>query len=106
MMSSISKAEQGKPKVNSEGAALNDAQCLELRKLLHELSNVTTGMLISAGLLERLLTGDARHRYCEQINQAGERTAVLVREARALLRPAEPPKVLRTVLVQSGEDNQ
>jgi signal transduction histidine kinase len=64
-------------------------QCLELRKLMHELSNVTTGMLISAGLLTRLLAGDERSRYCERINEAGERTAVLIRQARALLHPEQ-----------------
>jgi signal transduction histidine kinase len=54
---------------------------------MHELSNVTTGMLISAGLLARLLADDERRHYCERINEAGERTAALVREARALLHP-------------------
>ena len=54
---------------------------------MHELSNVTTGILISSGLLAQLLTGDKRRRYCEQINEAGERSAALVRQARALLHP-------------------
>jgi signal transduction histidine kinase len=56
---------------------------------MHELSNVTTGILISSGLLTQLLAGDERRRYCEQINQAGERSATLVREVRALLHPEE-----------------
>ncbi len=68
---------------------LTPVQCLELRKLIHELSNSTTGMLISSGLLAQLLAGDERRRYCEQINEAGERTASLVREVRALLHPEE-----------------
>ena len=69
---------------NSKGAELNEERCLELRKLTHELSNVTTGILISSGLLAQLLAGDERRRYCEQINEAGERTAALVRrDARA-----------------------
>ena len=56
---------------------------------MHELSNVTTGILISSGLLAQLLVDDERHRYCELINQAGERSASLVREVRALLHPEE-----------------
>jgi signal transduction histidine kinase len=75
--------------MNSETMGLNPVRCLELRKLMHELSNVTTGILISSGLLAQLLAGDERRRYCEQINEAGERTAVLVREAHALLNPEE-----------------
>jgi hypothetical protein len=44
---------------------------------------------MSSGLLTKLLAGDQRCRYSEQINQAGERTATLVRQARALLHPEE-----------------
>jgi signal transduction histidine kinase len=59
---------------------------LELRRIVHELSNVTTGVLISAGLLSELLQqDDPRHRYSEEIREAGERSAALLREARALL---------------------
>ena len=75
--------------MNSEIVVLNQVQCLELRKLIHELNNTTTGILISSGLLTQLLAGDQRCRYSEQINQAGERTATLVREVRALLHPEE-----------------
>lgn len=78
-------------KLNLDTAGLNDVRCLELRKLMHELSNVTTGILISSGLLAQLLIDDKRIRYCEQINEAGERSAVLVRQARALLHPEEHP---------------
>ena len=75
--------------MSAKRAGVNQVRCLELRKLVHELNNVTTGILISAGLLTQLLAGDARRRYSEQINQAGERTATLLREARALLHPEE-----------------
>ncbi len=74
-------------KLNSETAGLNQVRCLELRKLMHELSSITTGILISSGLLAQLHAGDKHRRYCEQINEAGERTAALVRQARALLYP-------------------
>jgi hypothetical protein len=55
-------------------------------------------MLISAGLLAQLLAGDMRCRYCEQISEAGERTAVLVREARALLHPEEQAQASISVI--------
>jgi nitrogen-specific signal transduction histidine kinase len=71
--------------MNAKSVELNEERCLALRKLAHELSNVTTGMLMAAGLLRESLAGDARCHYCEQINEAGERTAALVREVRALL---------------------
>ena len=54
---------------NSKDVELNEGRCSELRKLVHELSNVTTGMLISSGLLRQSLAGDERGRYCEQINR-------------------------------------
>jgi signal transduction histidine kinase len=85
----IPQSRTGKCSLSSEIAFLNQVRCLELRKLVHELSNVTTGILISSGLLTKLLAGDQRCRYSEQINQAGERTATLVRQARALLHPEE-----------------
>jgi signal transduction histidine kinase len=66
---------------------LNEERCSELRKLAHELSNVTTGMLMAVGLLRQTLAGDVRGRYCEQIAEAGERTASLVHEMRTLLYP-------------------
>ena len=72
-------------RLNSQPMDLNAARCLELRRLMHELSNITTGILISSGLLAQLLSGDDRCRYCQQINEAGERTATLIRRARSLL---------------------
>jgi signal transduction histidine kinase len=71
--------------IDAKRVKLTQERCLALRKLAHELSNVTTGMLMAAGLLRQLLAGDERRRYCEQINEAGERTAALVREVHALL---------------------
>ena len=68
---------------------LNQACCLELRKIMHEMSSITTGMLLSAGLLSEALRPDSRCRYSEQIREAGERSAALVREARALLYRAQ-----------------
>jgi len=50
---------------------MNQVRCLELRQLMHELSNVTTGMLISSGLLSRLLAGDERCPKPDEIRNAG-----------------------------------
>lgn len=71
--------------LNSPLAA--EERCLQLRRILHELSNLTTGVLISTGLLTQFLRGDERQRYVENIADAGERSAALLREARALLHP-------------------
>ena len=80
-----SKRQTVDSKSTARDTGLSGERCLELRKLTHELSNVTTGMLMASGLLAQALAGDGRLRYCEQINEAGERTAALVREVRALL---------------------
>lgn len=60
-----------------------------LRSILHDLSNVMTGVLISGGLLRLALHGDSRDRHAEEVCEAGERGAALVREARTLLIPLE-----------------
>ncbi len=83
-----SKRQAVNSKRTTRDAGLNGERCLELRKLTHELSNAATGMLMASGLLAQALAGDGRLRYCEQINEAGERTAALVRELRALLQTA------------------
>ena len=83
---------------NSKDVELNEERCSELRKLAHELGNVTTGMLLAAGLLRQTLAGDARGRYCEQITEAGERSAALVREMRTLLHPEREQWVARSAM--------
>ncbi|HEX6879007.1 MAG TPA: hypothetical protein VF135_01470 [Terriglobales bacterium] len=55
-----------------------------LRVILHDLSNLLTGMLISGGLLRQRLRGDSRERYADDICEGGERAAELIREARQL----------------------
>jgi signal transduction histidine kinase len=58
----------------------------DLRHALHELSNIMTGLLMNTGLLSIALRGnDKLRRYAEDIAQAGERGAALVREARNLV---------------------
>jgi len=83
-----SKRQAVDSKSTASDTGLNRERWLELRELTHELSNVTTGMLMASGLLALALAGDRRLRYREQINEAGERTAALVREVRALLQTA------------------
>ena len=63
----------------------SEDRCKQLRKILHELSNLTTAVLISTGLLAKLLRGDQQQRYADNIADAGERSAALLRQARALL---------------------
>jgi hypothetical protein len=73
----------------------------DLRHVLHELSNTMTGLLMNTGLLSIALRGnDKLRRYAEDIAAAGERGAVLVREARNLVNHgtsrenSEPPVTL------------
>ena len=70
---------------NSKQHILQPGQYERLRQILHELSNVSAGLLISAGLLTRSLPLGGLRTYCEQISEAAERSAALVREARSLL---------------------
>jgi nitrogen-specific signal transduction histidine kinase len=66
---------------------LQQEEYLRLRRIIHELGNVSTGLLISAGLLEQSSPPEQLRRYCERITEAAERSAALVREARKLLGP-------------------
>ena len=59
-----------------------------LRSILHELSNVITGVLMSGGLLRLALRGDDREHHAMDVCDGGERGAALVREARGLVTPS------------------
>ncbi|WP_041855809.1 hypothetical protein [Candidatus Korobacter versatilis] len=54
-----------------------------IRRRLHDLSNVLTGLLITAGLLKNFvpLTGNGG-RYADDLEASAERAAVLVNEVR------------------------
>jgi len=57
-----------------------------LRRVLHDLSNTMTGLLMNAGLLNITLRGnDKLRRYAEEIAAAGEHSAMLVKEARNMV---------------------
>lgn len=93
---------------------------LDIRRMLHDLSNVLTGLLITAGLLKSFvpLSGNGE-RYAGDIESSAERAAELVSEVRGAVhqlqamvqpsdnRPLNSTKVcdLRPSLGQeSGED--
>lgn len=73
---------------DKQSAKVVDTQ--ELRKILHELANLFTAILITSGLLQ-MKSGDAEccERYSRELLETGERGAVLVREARSILIPPE-----------------
>jgi hypothetical protein len=68
---------------------VTDGEQERLRTILHDLSNVMTGVLMSGGLLRLALRGDDREYHALDVCEGGERGAALVREARGLLTPPE-----------------
>jgi hypothetical protein len=77
------------PITSSPGVATSEAQVVEIlrvRRMLHELSNVLTGVLITAGLLKNFvpLTGNGG-RYASDLEASAERAAGLVTEVRACI---------------------
>lgn len=61
----------------------------QLQRILHDLSNLLTGIMVTGGLLQLGLQGDRRQHYAAEICEGSERGATLVREARALLTDPE-----------------
>jgi hypothetical protein len=78
---------------------LSDVEVRELRQVLHDLSSVFTGILVSGGLMNMALAGDKRERYATEICEGAERGAALVRRARSVLTAPEQriENVARTV---------
>ena len=68
---------------------MTDAEQEQLRSILHDLSNVMTGVLMSGGLLRLALRGDGREHHALDVCDRGERGAALVRQARRLVTPPE-----------------
>lgn len=66
---------------------MTDGEQEKLRSILHDLSNVMTGVLMSGGLLRLALRGDGREHHATDVCDGGERGAALVREARGLVTP-------------------
>jgi hypothetical protein len=66
-----------------EGALEAGDPILEIRRQLHDLSNVLTGLLITAGLLKNLLPPtESGGRYANDMEDSAERAAELVAEVR------------------------
>lgn len=65
------------------GNAESLAAVMGIRRQLHDLSNVLTGLLITAGLLKHFvpLTGNGG-RYADDIEASAERSAALVSDVR------------------------
>ncbi len=68
---------------------MTDGEQEKLRSILHDLSNVMTGVLMSGGLLRLALRGDGREHNATDVCDGGERGAALVREARSLVTPPD-----------------
>lgn len=68
---------------------VNDDERDKLQFILHELSNLLTGVLVAGGLLQHALKGDPREHYAREVTEGSERCAALVREGRNLLTPPE-----------------
>lgn len=68
---------------------MTDGEQEQLRSILHDLSNVMTGVLMSGGLLRLALRGDGREHHALDVCDGGERGAALVRQARGLVTPSE-----------------
>lgn len=64
---------------------MEDPMSEQLRHVMHELSNLLTGIMVTGGLLQMSLQGDRRQHYAAEICEGSERSASLVREARAML---------------------
>jgi hypothetical protein len=70
-------------------AIVTEREQERLRSILHDLSNVMTGVLMSGGLLHLALRGDDREHHAVDVCDGGERGAALAREARSLVTPPE-----------------
>ncbi len=58
-------------------------EVMEIRRLLHELNNVLTGLLITSGLLKSAVPlVRSSERYLRDVEQCSERAGQLVRQVR------------------------
>lgn len=64
---------------------LGDAEVKAIRKRLHDLANVFTGVMIAGGLLAQCLEDSALLGYAGDICEGSERGCALVREIRSQL---------------------
>ena len=64
---------------------LDGSQVAAMRHLMHELSNILTGVMISGGLLAQYLEGNGLRRYAAGVCEGCERGGALLRELRSQL---------------------
>ena len=71
-------------------AELNYAKSQEIERVLHDLSNTLTGLLMNAGLLSLALRSNERlRRYADEIRVSATHSADLLRQARLMIDEAE-----------------
>jgi hypothetical protein len=74
----------GNPELVTPGAIfLDGAEVKAIRKRLHDLANVFTGVMIAGGLLAQYLEESPLRSYASEICDGSERGCVLVREIRS-----------------------
>ena len=67
------------------GLVLDGAQAAAMRRLMHELSNVLTGVMISGGLLAQYVQENALRQYAAGVCEGCERGCEVLRELRSRL---------------------
>jgi hypothetical protein len=76
----------GSPAIANHGLVILDSSGVrDMRRRLHELANVFTGVMLSSGLLGQYLEGGSLQHYATDITEGGERGSALVRELRSQL---------------------
>jgi nitrogen-specific signal transduction histidine kinase len=86
---------------------LDSSQVQTMRRLIHELANVLTGVMISGGLLSQYLEGNALRSYASGVCEGCERGGVLVRELRSqLLAAFGEPETAAGRLLQGAPEGQ
>jgi len=76
----------GTPGMGEQGTVLLDGAAMQaMRRRLHELANVFTGVMIAGGLLSQFLEGGPLRTYASDICEVSERGCALVREIRSQL---------------------
>lgn len=74
------------PELANPGAVLLDgAEVSAMRKRLHDLANVFTGIMIAGGLMAQYLEDSSLRSYADDICEGSERGCILVREIRSQL---------------------
>ena len=64
------------------GIVLDGAQAAAMRRLMHELANVLTGVMISGGLLSQYVQEHALRQYAAGVCEGCERGCEVLRELR------------------------